>query len=400
MKDLRDALKDFILEVASTAKSYEVDPLDLEKFYSYEDPIRIGAAYSKQRSFTIKCRGVATRQEKNQEGSESPGEFYKNSILGIIRDLPVYNGNCEWIDWDSFKGSVDFSPKQIPLSDRCLGDPSSIVFGAEASIASELKYVQNLEFSRFCNEVKYEAFGKDSYCRIQSLVDMVRRCYAETGRKVLVIELGPGFGYWINKAGSILNLLGVPFHVLSLEYYYFNAVNTLRMAKYFGNNGKITSVMSDIHDFDWGRALRDFKPVSECSIVVHSSLCLGYVNSQTLDDLLSELCAFRLYGGCHYESDAFTLYDLGQKKSFLDVCLQQNRDTIPYPMPPLGMDESIRKKAGISPVSYLDPSFKSSIVTSLEKLSKSQPLSVKTFFPWEPFTLSPNHYTEWVLMRN
>ncbi len=209
---------------------------------------------------------------------------------------------------------------------------------------------------------------------------MVKECYAKTGEKVLIVELGPGIGYWINRVGSILNNLNIPFVVLSLEYYFFNAVNTLRMAKYFGNDNKINSVMIDIHDFDWYRFSRDFSPISKCPIILHSSACLQYVNVQAIDEMLSELSKFNLYGGCHFEGDAFTLYDSRQKRLFLDASLQQSKPILPRPT--MGMNKFVRSRAGINDFSYLDPLFRSSVVAAIENLRLYADVDVETIFPW------------------
>ena len=201
--------------------------------------------------------------------------------------------------------------------------------------------------------------------------------------------------------GSILNLLGIPFHILSLEYFYFNSINTLRMAKYFGNKNKLTSVAVDIHDFDWSRFLRDFIPASESSIVVHSSGCLQYVNSQSIESMFFELSKFNLYGGCHLEGDAFTLFNDAQKKTFLAACVGQLENSeISFPMPELGMGEIMRRKAGINQFSYLDPSFRSSTFVAIENLRKIFDLDVNIFFPWDFLKSSPSYFVEWRLKRD
>jgi len=392
-----DALKEFALDVCNSATSYKVDQAGLEKILSYDEPVKISSGYSKSGKITIRCRSIAGRSNKKNPGSTSLGEFYKNTILGMVRDLPVYNGKNEWIDVESFQGEIDFTYNPIPLKDRCLSDPSSLVFGSDESSNHELKFAKMSEFMAFSDSIRYEAFGNDSFCKIHSLVEMVKQCHAITGKQVLVVELGPGVGFWINRIGSILHDLNVPFLVLSLEYYFFNAVNTMRMAKYFGNNDKIISLMADIHDFDWSRFCKDFTPISHLPIVLHSSGCLNYVNSSAIANMLFELSKFNLYGGCHYEGDAFTLYDCNQKRKFLDTCLRQ--PGILYPMPELGMDKALRKKAGVNQLSYMYPSFRSSIISAIEKFHLSNDLEVKTIFPWSALTCSPFHYTEWKIKQ-
>ena len=113
----------------------------------------------------------------------SSAEFYKNTILGVIRDLPVYNGNCEFIDIEEFSGEIDFSPKEVSLMDRFVGGPHSTILGAHGANPSELKFVSKSEFSVFMDQVKYESLGEDCYCKVHSLVDYVKQCHAEIGKK-------------------------------------------------------------------------------------------------------------------------------------------------------------------------------------------------------------------------
>ncbi len=393
MEKISYALKKFLLDICDTAITYKVDHADIEKILSYQQPVRIGSSYTKSNIFQLNCRGISGRSPNDYTNVSSIGEFYKNSILGMVKNLPVYDGNGEWLDVESFTGELDYAYHPIHLIDRCPRDPRSLVFGTDYNNNSELRFVEINEFREFSDSIKCEAFGNTSYCQIHSLVDMVKECYAETGKKVLIVELGPGIGYWINRVGSILNDLNIPFVVLALEYYFFNAVNTLRMAKYFGNKGKILSVMADIHEFDWYRFSQDFAPIHQCPIVVHSSGCLNYVNSQAIDGMLSELSKFNLYGGCHFEGDAFTLYDSKQKKLFLEVLQQQNK--IFFPQPILGMTDDLRRKAGISMLSYLDPLFQSSVITAINNLKRFLDVDVKITFPWAPLHFSPMHYTEW-----
>jgi len=155
--------------------------------------------------------------------------------------------------------------------------------------------------------------------------------------------------------------------------------------------------MTDIHEFDWCRFSKDFAAFDQCPIVIHSSGCLMYVNTKAIDQMLLELSNYNLYGGCHYEGDAFTLYGLKNKRLFLDVSLRQ-RPMI-YPKPCLGMESELREKVGINSLSYLDPSFRSSLIDSIDNLSRHCNVEVNTTFPWELFSHSPMHYTEWRIKR-
>ncbi len=310
---LYESLKLFLLNIFKSASTYAVDGADVEKFNQYFEPLKIGASYTNKNSYKIQVRDVHRRRVTMSNPKLTPGEFYKNTILGVVKGLPLYDGSFKELDVETLSGEIDFNPKKVSLVDRCSSSHNSTIFGAHGANPAELKFVSRSEFSEFMDKSKHESFGEDCYCKVDSLVEFVRQCHAETGKKVLIVELGPGLGYWINRAGSILNLLGIPFHILSLEYFYFNSINTLRMAKYFGNKGKITSVAIDIHDFDWSRFLQDFSPAFESSIVVHSSSCLQYLNSQIIANMLLELSKLDLYGGCHLEGDAFPLYSDCQK---------------------------------------------------------------------------------------
>ena len=393
MHNIRSILKRAIQTICESATTYRLSNDDIDKILEYDQPLRIGYNYTKANTYSFRCRGISGRQEKNAPNSSSVGEFYKNSILGMVKNMPVYDGSGKFIDVESFKGALDYGYYPASLLDRCPSDPHSIVFGSDHINSSELRFVEINEFKRFSNQIKCEAFGDDSYCRIHSLIDMVRECYEVTGKKVVIVELGPGIGYWINRVGSILNDQNIPFIVLSVEYYFFNAVNTLRMAEYFGNKGKLISVMSDIHDFDWHRFFKDFASLTQCPIVVHSSECLSYVNSQAIDEMLLELSKYNLYGGCHFEGDAFTLYNLKNKRLFLDAALRQSSSF--FPAPYMGMNSKLREKAGFHQFSYLDPSFRSSVINSIHNLNRFCNVEVETVFPWAPFTISPAHYTEW-----
>ena len=388
----------WMLDIFATSSTYELKDSDVVKFFNYLSPLLLGSKYTLEGvPQSINYRSVETRREKGEVNASSPAEFYKNTILGVIKDLPSYDGSGQFIDVENFNGELDFNPNIVALSDRDLGDASATVFGSHESSPSQLEFACVSEFLGFSDRIKFENFGRDSYCKVQSLVDMVQECYAETGSKVVIVELGPGIGYWINRVGSILKLRKIPFTIVSLEYFYFNSLNTLRMSKYFGINKSLVSVMCDIHDFDWSKFAHDYLPLRSCPIVVHSSGCLDYLPSCAIDRMFCELSQFKLYGGSHHESDAFTLYDSDQKNLYLDYCRDQYGNSLPHP--PTGMGSAIRQRAGIGPSSYLDPHFKSSIITSIENFSKIEPLDVKTFFPWAPLSLSPTHYTEWRTKR-
>ena len=389
----RSTFRNIIQSICDTAETYSVGRDDIDKILEYDSPIKIGAAYVKGKTYPINWRPLAGRKEKKLPNSSSPGEFYKNSILGMVRNLPVYDGNGKWLDVANLRGELDYGYHPTCLLDRCQNDPHSVVFGSDHINSTELRVVEMNEFKKFADEIKFEAFGDDSFCRVHSLVDMVKECYEVTGKKVLIVELGPGIGYWINRVGSILNDENIPFVILSLEYYLFNAVNTMRMAKYFGNKEKLISVLVDIHEFDWRRFSKDFAPLTQCPIVVHSSACLSYVNSLAIDEMLLELSKYNLYGGCHFEGDAFTLYDLKNKRLFLDAALQQSPPL--FPAPCMGMDPYLRKKAGFHQLSYLDPSFRSTVINSIDNLKRFCNVEVETVFPWAPFSITPAHYTEW-----
>ena len=389
----RSAFQGLIQSICDSAETYSVGHDDIAKILTYGRPMEIGASYVKGKTYHIKCRPLAGRKEKNIPNSSSPGEFYKNSILGMVRNLPVYDGKGQWFDVENLRGELDYGYHPTCVLDRCPSDPRSVVFGSDHINSAELRFVEMNEFKEFADEIKFEAFGDDSFCKIHSLVDMVKECHEVTGKKVLIVELGPGIGYWINRVGSILNDENIPFVILSLEYYFFNAVNTMRMAKYFGNKGKLVSVSVDIHEFDWRRFSKDFAPLTQCPIVVHSSGCLSYVNSLAIDEMLLELSKYNLYGGCHFEGDAFTLYDLKNKRLFLDAALQQSSSF--FPTPYMGMTPDLREKAGFHQFSYLDPSFRSTVINSIDNLKRFCNVEVETVFPWAPFTISPAHYTEW-----
>ena len=196
-----DALKQFALDVCSSATTYTLNQAGIEKILSYHHPVKLGSMYTKASKYIIRCRALGGRRDKNLKNSSSAGEFYKNSILGMVKDLPLYNGRNEELDVENLRDELDFTYSPIALKNRCPCDSSSLVIGSDHTNNSQLRVVKMNEFREFYDEIKYEAFGDVSYCQIHSLVDMVRECYGETGKQILIVELGPGIGFWINRVG-------------------------------------------------------------------------------------------------------------------------------------------------------------------------------------------------------
>ena len=100
----------FLLNIFKSASTYAVDGADVEKFNQYFEPLKIGASYTNKNSYKIQVRDVHRRRVVLKLTS---GEFYKNTILGVIKGLPLYDGSFKELDVETLSGEIDFNLRKF-----------------------------------------------------------------------------------------------------------------------------------------------------------------------------------------------------------------------------------------------------------------------------------------------
>ena len=331
--------------------------------------LKYGYLYSFDKSSFGAIRGCATRLNQDNQ-SISAGEFYKNTILGVAFNQPSDDGHARWIDQERYLNNASFSNVCTSLDKRFPSNKDTLLIGSSSDGNLLLDSLGSIINSNV--DLKIESFGEESYAKIISLVETVERCYLTTGTQVLIIEIGSGYGYWINKAGMILNKKGIPFFVISFDLFLFNCINTRRMAKYFGISEFMMSIQCDIHLFDWDRFAADFPCFSSCPIVLHSSCVIDpYISNECCLNIFTTLSRYNLWGGCHYEGDGFLVMNPTQKSIYLEACANASAssNTVYTPQPFCGMRKIVKLHRNIHDFSYLDPNYLPSLSYALSELT-------------------------------
>lgn len=393
---IKKSIRKLIKGVASTSDEYRLSEEEINHFTKYSDLIKIGLIYRKSKhEYSIRVRPSDRRVCPSTGKIMSPGDYYKNTIFAAINDQPSYDGYGEWLDTSIKKQDPgNFFASCKSLNER-IPKHSNLVMGSNNDNGSDFHVIQSSELKKSIYNTEIESFGNDSSAQISSLVNFSTKCFEKTGKPILIFELGPGIGYWINKVGMILGQNKVPFKIITFELFFFNSLNTLRMSKYFGNEGKVLSINCDIDDFDWVKfANANNKLLSKHSIVIHSSGCIDpYIKSETIYEMIMALSQYDLYGGCHNEGDGFTLMNNSQKSTFLKAITEHFPNILPEPA--RGLRSFVQTKKNIHHLSYLDPCYSSSLIKAINELSIKLPLAKRTIFPWSELHSSPSHYTTW-----
>ena len=238
-------------------------------------------------------------------------------------------------------------------------------------------------------------FGNLSYCKIQAVVEMVKECYERIGEKVLILEIGPGIGFWVNKIASILQAEGIPYQFICIELFFFNSINSFHMSQFFETSHNITSIYADAHFFNWEEFLDTIKAFQECPILLHTSTVFDpFVRVNTISEILRSCSKYNLYGGQHYEGDAFTLLNPLQKERLADSLGSLNFND--WPRPPQGLESSllelVPKRHAFS---YLNPNYYSNVNTALREFSENNHIKIERSIPFQELTASPLHLTSW-----
>ena len=188
-----------IKEIVSSATTYTFSDVNMNSFFKYSHIFENGFNFARQKWRIIHRSSKNRREESNRPITE--GEFYKNTILGISSNKPVYDGYCNWIDQADYKGNYAFNQPLRNYQDY-LPPKTSILIGSEnidsndlkiASVRELLSLNTNLVNNNFCDQLQ-----------ITRLIQLVEECYQVNHEKVLILEIGPGIGYWVNKTSKIL----------------------------------------------------------------------------------------------------------------------------------------------------------------------------------------------------
>ena len=399
ISQLQNVLLSTVKRVTDSATSYTIFSEQLEVFSQFIRPFKYGLAFTKRGTFSINYRATGNRYD-DDGNPMTPGEYYKSTILSAVNNLPAYDPFGNWLSGEAVS-DLSYKLPSLPLSRR-LPSQSELIIGS-LHLSDNIESLEILSLSDFLelsiHDRKYESFGLDSYCQIDSLVDFVSSCYHRYNRPVTIIELGPGIGYWINKACAQLSLKSIPFHVVAIDKFMFNSINTQRMAGYFHDSNNLTSIYADIHDLAFDRIF-NFKNTlfSDNSIVIHSSGCVDpYIRPDILYALVRSLSRFRLFGGIHREGDGFLLLDKKSKSIYLKSLHKYMPKAFPSPF--LGVTQELRHARNLYPLSYLDPSYESTLSSVLDRLSTDHTLKIDRCIPWQQLSTSPLHFTKWIVDR-
>ena len=166
MSDFDAQIDDFLIskvkDVVSSATSYSLQEQQVSKFSQFRSILKYGYLYSFDKSSFGAIRGCATRLDQENQ-SISAGEFYKNTILGVIFDQPSYDGHARWIIQERYLNDATFSNVCTSLHNRFPSNKDMLLIGSDSDGNLLLDSLGSIIDNKL--DLKIESFGEESYAK-------------------------------------------------------------------------------------------------------------------------------------------------------------------------------------------------------------------------------------------